>query len=55
MGGEDKSSNRDFLQWMIKKTPPDQVEEIWSSDNMVMMSRPVELFVRLVRIADNYS
>lgn len=52
---EDRTAEKDFQKWMIEKNPPDEVDEIPGSDHMVMISKPVELFVRLLRIAGNYS
>ncbi|MCD7457990.1 hypothetical protein HAX54_036737, partial [Datura stramonium] len=48
---EDKILMKEFQQWMIEKNPPDEVEEISGSDHMAMMSKPLQLFTLLLRIA----
>ncbi|MCD7457986.1 hypothetical protein HAX54_036733, partial [Datura stramonium] len=48
---EDKVLKKEFQQSMIEKNPPDQVEEIPGSDHMPMMSKPLQLFTLLMRIA----
>ncbi|KAL3538913.1 hypothetical protein ACH5RR_002279 [Cinchona calisaya] len=52
---EDKLAGKAFQRWMIEKNPPDEVDEIKGSDHMVMISKPVELLVRLHCIAGKYS
>nr|GMD84330.1 salicylic acid-binding protein 2-like [Ipomoea batatas] len=52
--GEDKSGNKDVEQWMIQKNPPNEVIEIAGCDHMVMMSRPLQLFLHLLSIAHTY-
>lgn len=51
---QDKLLKKDFQLWMIKMNPPDGVEEIEGADHMVMMSKPIELWVRLLAIAEKY-
>ncbi|XP_027163745.1 probable esterase PIR7A [Coffea eugenioides] len=52
---EDKLQEKGFQEWMIQKNPPDEVVEITGSDHMVMISKPIELLVRLLGIAGKYS
>nr|GLL47382.1 polyneuridine-aldehyde esterase-like [Ipomoea trifida] len=52
--GEDKSGNKDVEQWMIQRNPPNEVIEIAGGDHMVMMSRPLHLFLHLLSIAHTY-
>ncbi|MCD7448039.1 hypothetical protein HAX54_037353 [Datura stramonium] len=52
ISNEDKVVPRDLQEWMIERNPPDEVEVIEGSDHMVMMSKPVELFVHLLHIAN---
>lgn len=51
---EDKVVTREIQEWMIEMNPTDEVKEIEGSDHMVMMSKPVELFVHLLHIAEKY-
>lgn len=51
---EDKLSAKDFQEWMIVQNPPHQVHQINGSDHMIMLSKPTELFLRLLNIAENY-
>ncbi|XP_060169306.1 methyl jasmonate esterase 1-like [Lycium barbarum] len=51
VAAEDKQLKKEFQQWMIEKNPPDEVEEIPGADHMVMMSKPLQLFTLLLRIA----
>ncbi|KAA8536157.1 hypothetical protein F0562_028635 [Nyssa sinensis] len=55
ISGEDKVTKKDLVQWMITKNPPDEVKEVRGSDHMVMMSKPVELWVLLQGIAEKYA
>ncbi|XP_057493018.1 methyl jasmonate esterase 1-like [Actinidia eriantha] len=52
---KDELVKTDLQRWMIVKNRPDQVEEIKGSDHMVMISKPLELFVLLQSIGRNYS
>ncbi|XP_048429161.1 methyl jasmonate esterase 1-like [Pyrus x bretschneideri] len=45
----------DFQQWMIKKNRPNKVVEITGSDHMVMISKPLELWLHIQRIIKNYT
>ncbi|KAF3641359.1 putative receptor protein kinase TMK1-like [Capsicum annuum] len=55
VGGESKAMKKEFVQLMIEKNPPDEVEEIQGSDHVTMMSRPQQLFTTLLSIANKYS
>ncbi|XP_010315273.1 methyl jasmonate esterase 1-like isoform X1 [Solanum lycopersicum] len=52
VAAEDKILKKEFQQLMIEKNPPDQVEEILGSDHMPMVSKPLQLFTLLMRIAN---
>lgn len=54
ISNEDKVVTREIQEWMIEMNPTDEVKEIEGSDHMVMMSKPVELFVHLLHIAEKY-
>ncbi|XP_060168295.1 methyl jasmonate esterase 1-like [Lycium barbarum] len=49
---EDKVLRKEFQQLMIEKNPPDEVKEILGADHMAMMSKPLQLFTLLMRIAN---
>ncbi|KAJ8763480.1 hypothetical protein K2173_002363 [Erythroxylum novogranatense] len=51
---KDKLAKKDFVEWMIKRNPPNQVLEVLGSDHMVMMSKPRQLWVHLLKIAAKY-
>ncbi|XP_059314100.1 methyl jasmonate esterase 1-like isoform X2 [Lycium ferocissimum] len=51
VAAEDKILQKEFQQWMIEKNPPDEVELILGSDHMAMMSKPLQLFTLLLRVA----
>ncbi|KAK9942217.1 hypothetical protein M0R45_007895 [Rubus argutus] len=51
----DLVQKRDFQLWMIERNRPNRVIEIRGSDHMVMMSKPLELWEHLQKIAANYS
>ncbi|XP_006346534.1 salicylic acid-binding protein 2-like [Solanum tuberosum] len=55
VAAEDKVLKKKFQQLMIEKNPPDEVKEISGSDHMPMMSKPLQLFTHLTRIANKYS
>ncbi|KAL2477221.1 Methylesterase 3 [Forsythia ovata] len=55
MTDKDKVRQKYFQRWMIKHNRPDEVKFIKGSDNMVMMSKPKELLVQLLDIAEKYS
>ncbi|CAN4112283.1 unnamed protein product [Withania somnifera] len=40
VAAESKSVKKEFVQLMIEKNPPDEVEEIQGSDHVTMMSKP---------------
>ncbi|KAI3959090.1 hypothetical protein MKX01_023766 [Papaver californicum] len=48
----DKTLTRNFQCWMIEKDPVDEVKEITGSDQMVMMSKPQELFAYLQELLE---
>lgn len=54
ISNEDKVVTREIQEWMIEMNPTDEVKEIEGSDHMVMMSKPVELFIHLLHIAEKY-
>ncbi|KAM3377108.1 hypothetical protein P3S68_009521 [Capsicum galapagoense] len=55
VAAESKAMKKEFLQLMIEKNPPDEVEEIQGSDHITMMSKPQQLFTTLLSIANKYS
>ncbi|XP_047251071.1 methyl jasmonate esterase 1-like isoform X2 [Capsicum annuum] len=55
VAAEDKLIKKEFQKWMIEKNPPDEVEVIQGSDQMTMMSKPLQLFADLQSIANKYS
>ncbi|XP_062002067.1 methyl jasmonate esterase 1-like isoform X1 [Rosa rugosa] len=52
---QDLSIEEDLQTWMIRKNPPNEVKVINGSDHMVMFSRPLELFSKLLNVAEKYS
>ncbi|XP_049350438.1 methyl jasmonate esterase 1-like [Solanum verrucosum] len=52
---ENNALKKEFQQWMIEKNPPDEMEQIEGSDHATMMSKPQQLFITLLRIANKYS
>ncbi|XP_050365976.1 methyl jasmonate esterase 1-like [Argentina anserina] len=52
---EDLLGKKDFQLWVIMRNRPNRVVEIKGSDHMVMMSKPLELWVLLQQLAINYS
>lgn len=52
---EDLVEKKDFQLWMIERNRPNRVAEIRGSDHMVMMSKPLELWVLLQKLATKYS
>ncbi|KAF3630207.1 methyl jasmonate esterase 1-like [Capsicum chacoense] len=52
---ENNALKKEFLNLMIEKNPPDEMEEIPDSDHMTMMSKPLHLFITLLSIANKYS
>ncbi|KAM1048028.1 hypothetical protein ACFX13_027876 [Malus domestica] len=44
----------DLQKYMIKNNPPNEVKVINGSDHMVMLSKPMELFIHLQNIAEKY-
>ncbi|KAB2634779.1 hypothetical protein D8674_038199 [Pyrus ussuriensis x Pyrus communis] len=51
----DLVGKKDFQRWMIKKNQPNSVVEIAGSDHMVMISKPLELWLHLQRIIKKYT
>ncbi|KAB2635762.1 esterase PIR7B-like [Pyrus ussuriensis x Pyrus communis] len=51
----DLVGKKDFQRWMIKKNRPKSVVEIAGSDHMVMISKPLELWLHLQRIIKKYT
>lgn len=51
---EDQLVKMDFQKWIIENSPPKQVKSIAGADHMVMLSKPKELCLCLVEIADEY-
>ncbi|KAF3435684.1 hypothetical protein FNV43_RR22775 [Rhamnella rubrinervis] len=51
----DMVNRRDFQWWMIERNQPNDVLEITGSDHMVMMSKPLDLYIHLKAIAEKYS
>ncbi|CAN4111647.1 unnamed protein product [Withania somnifera] len=45
---------KEFQKSMIERNPPDEVEVIHGSDQMIMMSKPLQLFTCLQSIAKKY-
>ncbi|KAM7474455.1 hypothetical protein LguiB_021698 [Lonicera macranthoides] len=54
ISGQDKIQVPSFQQLMVTRNPPTEVQEIATSDHMVMMSRVDELSVRLNNISLSY-
>ncbi|XP_077233553.1 methylesterase [Tasmannia lanceolata] len=52
---EDKLMNIDFQRWIIKNSPVKEVKQIERSDHMVMLSKPRELSLCLLEIAEKYA
>ncbi|CDP02454.1 unnamed protein product [Coffea canephora] len=52
---KDNVIKEDLQRWMIEKNPVEEVEEIYDSDHMVMLSRPLELCSCLERIAGKFA
>ncbi|XP_071916559.1 methyl jasmonate esterase 1-like isoform X1 [Coffea arabica] len=52
---KDNVIKEDLQRWMIEKNPVEEVEEIYNSDHMVMLSRPLELCSCLERIAEKFA
>ncbi|KAM1794429.1 hypothetical protein ACFX11_034908 [Malus domestica] len=51
----DLVGKKDFQRWMIKKNRPNNVVEITGSDHMVMISKPLELWLHLQIIIKKYT
>ncbi|XP_021714228.1 methylesterase 10-like [Chenopodium quinoa] len=49
---EDELVKTDFQNWIIENSPPHQVKSIPKADHMVMLSKPQELCLCLIEIAD---
>eukprot|EP00262_Sarcandra_glabra_P011723 TRINITY_DN287_c0_g1_i1.p1 TRINITY_DN287_c0_g1~~TRINITY_DN287_c0_g1_i1.p1 ORF type:complete len:252 (+),score=19.16 TRINITY_DN287_c0_g1_i1:523-1278(+) len=52
---EDKIMAEDFQRWLIDYTPVNDVMEIDGSDHMAMLSKPHELYLCLLEIANKYA
>eukprot|EP00262_Sarcandra_glabra_P011729 TRINITY_DN287_c0_g1_i5.p1 TRINITY_DN287_c0_g1~~TRINITY_DN287_c0_g1_i5.p1 ORF type:complete len:271 (+),score=24.36 TRINITY_DN287_c0_g1_i5:60-815(+) len=52
---EDKIMTLDFQRWLIDYTPVKEVMEIDGSDHMAMLSKPNELYLCLLEIANKYA
>ncbi|KAL6270293.1 hypothetical protein ACE6H2_027204 [Prunus campanulata] len=55
LSGGDLVGKKDFQRWMIKRNRPNSAVEITGSDHMVMISKPLELWVHIQRISEKYS
>ncbi|BBH09512.1 methyl esterase 10, partial [Prunus dulcis] len=55
LSGGDLLMQKDVERWMIKRNRPNSVVEITGSDHMVMISKPLELWVHIQRISEKYS
>ncbi|XP_020426628.1 putative methylesterase 19 [Prunus persica] len=55
LSGGDLVEKKDLQRWMIKRNRPNSVVEITGSDHMVMISKPLELWVHIQRISEKYS
>ncbi|KAK4724705.1 hypothetical protein R3W88_027484 [Solanum pinnatisectum] len=55
VAADDKLIKKEFQKWMIEKNPPNEVEVIQGSDQMTMMSKPLQLFTNLQSIANKYN
>ncbi|CAN6685789.1 unnamed protein product [Malus baccata var. baccata] len=51
----DLVGKKDFQRWMINKNRPNNVVEITGSDHMVMISKPLELWLHLQIIIKKYT
>ncbi|PIA31267.1 hypothetical protein AQUCO_05100058v1 [Aquilegia coerulea] len=49
---EDKVWSSEIQKWMCENNPPDIVKEIHGSDHMVMLSKPQELYLSFIEIAE---
>ncbi|GLU13618.1 hypothetical protein SLE2022_302440 [Rubroshorea leprosula] len=52
---EDKLLNEDLQRWFIEKSPPKEVKVIEGADHLVPLSKPKELCLYLLEIADKYN
>ncbi|GLU13633.1 hypothetical protein SLE2022_302580 [Rubroshorea leprosula] len=52
---EDRTINIKFQSWMIENNPPKDVLEVRGADHMAMLSKPHEVFNRLLEIANKYA
>ncbi|KAM7474932.1 hypothetical protein LguiB_022175 [Lonicera macranthoides] len=55
VSGQDKVLLPTFQRLMTTRNPPTEIQEISTSDHMVMMSTVDELFIRLNNISQNYN
>ncbi|XP_049933634.1 methyl jasmonate esterase 1-like isoform X2 [Nymphaea colorata] len=51
---DDQAIKESFQRWMIEMSPVDEVVEIEGADHMVMLSKPLELFSHLLKIAESF-
>lgn len=52
---EDMIVTEDVVKWMIEKNPPSKIFKVRSSDHMVMISQPTQVFGHLLSIAREFS
>lgn len=52
---EDQQFTEDFQRRIIENSPPKEVKEIEGADHTVMLSKPQELFLCLLEIAEKYA
>ncbi|CAB4290338.1 unnamed protein product [Prunus armeniaca] len=55
LSGGDLLMKKDLQRWMIKRNRPNSVVEITGSDHMVMISKPLELWVHIQGSSEKYS
>lgn len=55
VAAKDKFQKKEFRLQMIEKNPPDEVKEIQGSDHMTIMSKPQQLYITLLSIANKYN
>ncbi|XP_059670897.1 probable esterase PIR7A [Cornus florida] len=55
ISGDDQIIPVDFQKYMIQNSPPKDVKFIAGSDHMVMISKPIELYITMQQIAYKYN
>lgn len=55
VAAKDKFQKKEFRLQMIEKNPPDEVKEIQGSDHRTIMSKPQQLYITLLSIANKYN